>query len=310
MEARRGAQARRRRRLPGGGRSPARVSAESQVSRHRRSLRRPRREPRRRGCVHVHPPPGRRRRHVIDCGAHRRPRHAVPRPRVGARHRGQVRLRPDSRPHRGASHAGDRDPQMDLARLGVYGWSFGGYFAAAAVLTHPEMYKVAVAGAPPSDWREYDTAYTERYLGVPLDAKTDAVYQASSLLEMAKASTGSRPLLLLHGTADDNVYFNHSLELAEALAGAGRPFTFVPLIGQHPPRRPSPARAPRVEADGRVPSRQALGRERGALAGLVVLPALPRMIRVSVVGAGKMGLAPRARVRPSHRVRGSVRREA
>jgi dipeptidyl-peptidase-4 len=123
-------------------------------------------------------------------------------------------------------------PEMDLSRVGVYGWSFGGYFSAAAVLSEPEFYKVGVAGAPPADWRDYDTAYTERYLGVPLDAKTEAVYAAASLLEMAKKSSAPRPLLLLHGTADDNVYFTHSLQLAEALARANRPFTFIPLLGQ------------------------------------------------------------------------------
>ncbi len=123
-------------------------------------------------------------------------------------------------------------PEMDLSRVGVYGWSFGGYFSAAAVLSQPDFYTVGVAGAPPADWRDYDTAYTERYLGVPLDAKTEAVYAASSLLEMAKKPTSPRPLLLLHGTADDNVYFTHSLQLAEALARAGRPFNFIPLLGQ------------------------------------------------------------------------------
>ncbi len=123
-------------------------------------------------------------------------------------------------------------PEMDLARLAVYGWSFGGFFSAAAILTHPDMYKVGVAGAPPADWHDYDTAYTERYLGVPLDAKSDSAYTDASLIEMAKKPTVARPLLLLHGTADDNVYFTHSLQLAEALARADRPFTFIPLIGQ------------------------------------------------------------------------------
>jgi dipeptidyl-peptidase 4 len=123
-------------------------------------------------------------------------------------------------------------PEIDLGRIGVYGWSFGGYFSVAALLTHPEIYKVAVAGAPPADWHDYDTAYTERYLGVPLDAKADAAYDAASLLEMAKKPSTSRPLMLLHGTADDNVYFAHSLQLTDALARAGRPFIFVPLLAQ------------------------------------------------------------------------------
>ena len=123
-------------------------------------------------------------------------------------------------------------PEIDLSRVGVYGWSFGGYFAVDAILTHPEIYDVGVAGAPPSDWHDYDTAYTERYLGVPHDAKTEAAYAQSSLLEMARKTTLPRPLLLMHGTADDNVYFSHSLLLAESLARADRPFTFIPLLGQ------------------------------------------------------------------------------
>ncbi|HSQ65704.1 MAG TPA: DPP IV N-terminal domain-containing protein [Polyangiaceae bacterium] len=129
---------------------------------------------------------------------------------------------------------GAQVPELDLSRVGVYGWSFGGFFAAAAVLSHPEMYKAAVAGAPPSDWHDYDTAYTERYLGLPspLDPKGDAVYAQSSLIEMTAHAPVPRPLLLMHGTADDNVYFASSLKLAEALARANRPFTFIPLVGQ------------------------------------------------------------------------------
>jgi len=123
-------------------------------------------------------------------------------------------------------------PEIDLARAGVFGWSFGGYFAVDAVLSHPEIYAVGVAGAPPADWRDYDTAYTERYLGVPHDKASEAIYDEASLLEMAKRSTSKRPLLLLHGTADDNVYFSNSLKLAEALARADRPFRFIPLLGQ------------------------------------------------------------------------------
>ena len=123
------------------------------------------------------------------------------------------------------------NPEMDLGRVGVFGWSFGGYFSAAAVLLRPEIYKVGVAGAAPSDWRAYDTAYTERYLGMPDVDKV--AYDAASLLMMTKIeSPVPRPLLLLHGTADDNVYFNNSLQLAEALARAGKLYELVPLIGQ------------------------------------------------------------------------------
>jgi dipeptidyl-peptidase-4 len=127
---------------------------------------------------------------------------------------------------------GARFPEMDLSRVGVYGWSFGGYFAAMAVLTRPDVYKAGVAGAPPADWRDYDTAYTERYLGLP-DQDAEA-YDAASLLPYAKRPASAaplRPLLVVHGTADDNVWFLNSLKLADALERGGRPFSFLPLAG-------------------------------------------------------------------------------
>ena len=111
--------------------------------------------------------------------------------------------------HRGAARARRaRCPEIDLDRVGVYGWSFGGYFAAAAVLSHPELYKAGVAGAPPADWHDYDTAYTERYLGVPdvRRRRTTRHDRVAARDERTQAPV-PRPLLLLHGTADDNVYF-------------------------------------------------------------------------------------------------------
>jgi dipeptidyl-peptidase-4 len=126
---------------------------------------------------------------------------------------------------------GERYPEMDLSRVGVYGWSFGGYFAALAVLARPDLYRVGVAGAPPADWRDYDTAYTERYLGLP--EENAAGYDAASLLTYARkpAAGPSPPLLILHGTADDNVWFVNALKLADALARGRRPFQLVPLGG-------------------------------------------------------------------------------
>ncbi len=121
-----------------------------------------------------------------------------------------------------------RYPEMDATRVGAFGWSFGGYYAAQAVLQAPETYRASVAGAPVVDWHDYDTFYTERYLGVP--PADSAAYARSSVL--AKAATLSRPLLVIHGTADDNVYFVHSLKLADALNKANRPWTFLPLPGQ------------------------------------------------------------------------------
>lgn len=120
-------------------------------------------------------------------------------------------------------------PELDLDRVGVYGWSFGGYFAALAVLARPDFYKVGMAGAPVTDWRDYDTAYTERYLGMP-DAQAH-VYDMNAVTTYAAQPSTHRPLLVVHGTADDNVYFVHGLKLVEALAKAGRPFQFLPVTG-------------------------------------------------------------------------------
>ncbi len=120
-----------------------------------------------------------------------------------------------------------RHPEMDIARVGVLGWSFGGYFAIQAVLHAPELYRAAVAGAPVVDWLDYDTFYTERYLGVP-PADSAAYTRSSALL---KAASLSRPLLVVHGTGDDNVYFLHSLKLAAALNQANRKYEFLPMPG-------------------------------------------------------------------------------
>lgn len=122
-------------------------------------------------------------------------------------------------------------PVIDAKRVGIYGWSFGGYIAAYAALKRPDIYRVAVIGAPPADWRDYDTAYTERYLGLPTtDAKH---YDAASLLPLARAQPKTTPaaMLIVHGTADDNVYFLNSLELTAALAKGRRPYEFVPILG-------------------------------------------------------------------------------
>ena len=121
------------------------------------------------------------------------------------------------------------EPAMDLKRVGVVGWSFGGYFSAMAVMQKPEVFRCAVAGAPVVTWENYDTHYTERYLGLPSE-NADG-YRASSVLTYA--SKLSRPLLLIHGLTDDNVYFQHSVQLSQALFEAGKDFNFLPLLGTH-----------------------------------------------------------------------------
>lgn len=122
----------------------------------------------------------------------------------------------------GATHR-----EMDLERVGIVGWSFGGYMSALAVLRRPDVFRAGVAGAPVTDWMDYDTHYTERYLGVP--GAQDAVYARNSLI--SDAGRLARPLLLIHGTGDDNVFFRHSLKLADALFRAGRRFEILPLPG-------------------------------------------------------------------------------
>jgi dipeptidyl-peptidase 4 len=116
---------------------------------------------------------------------------------------------------------------LDLSRVGIRGWSFGGYLAALAVLRRPDVFHAAVAGAPVTDQRLYDTCYTERYLGDP--NQHAARYEHNSLI--ADAGKLSRPLMLIHGLADDNVVVAHSLRLSSALLAAGRPHTVLPLTG-------------------------------------------------------------------------------
>ncbi len=116
---------------------------------------------------------------------------------------------------------------VDLTRVAMRGWSFGGYLSALAVLRRPDVFHAAVAGAPVTDFRMYDTAYTERYLGDP--SIDDAPYEACSLLPLAP--TLSRPLLVIHGLTDDNVVVAHTLRLSSALTAAGRPHQVLPLSG-------------------------------------------------------------------------------
>ena len=121
------------------------------------------------------------------------------------------------------AHADD----LDAGRVAIRGWSFGGFLAALAVLRRPDRFHAAVAGAPVTDWRLYDTHYTERYLGHPEHAS--GAYERSSLL--ADAHRLARPLLLIHGLADDNVVAAHTLRLSRALLEAGKPHQVLPLSG-------------------------------------------------------------------------------
>jgi dipeptidyl-peptidase-4 len=123
--------------------------------------------------------------------------------------------------------AAEIEPDLDLSRVAIRGWSFGGYLSALAVLRRPDVFHAAVAGAPSAVWEYYDTHYTERYLGTPQD--NPEVYARTSLLDDAPSL--ERPLLLIHGLADDNVVAAHTLLLSQRLTEAGRPHSVLPLTG-------------------------------------------------------------------------------
>lgn len=116
---------------------------------------------------------------------------------------------------------------VDASRVGITGWSFGGYLSALAVMKRPDVFHAAVAGAPVTEWLWYDTAYTERYLGHP--EKFPEIYEDHSLMPMAGQL--DRPLMLVHGLADDNVVAAHSLSLSGALLANKKPHTLLPLSG-------------------------------------------------------------------------------
>ena len=134
-------------------------------------------------------------------------------------------------------------PAMDPQRVGIWGWSFGGLMAAMCACLHPSVYCAAVAGAPVTQWADYDSHYTERYLGMPRseadgqriedegeEGAGTAVDAYAVNSPITAADQLQVPLLLVHGTADDNVYLSHSLLLSAALFRAGRQHEFLPLV--------------------------------------------------------------------------------
>jgi len=111
-------------------------------------------------------------------------------------------------------------PFVDPDRIGVFGWSYGGYMALMTVMQRPDLFAAAVAGAPVTDWSLYDTHYTERYLQTPQDNPDG--YAASNVLTYAEGLQGK--LLIIHGMADDNVLFTNSTTLFARLQDLGKPF--------------------------------------------------------------------------------------
>ena len=109
-------------------------------------------------------------------------------------------------------------PWVDPSRIGFTGWSYGGYMTLTAMLNAPGVFKASFAGAPVTDWRQYDTIYTERYMGMP--AENAQGYADSSPVNHAGALQGK--LLIAHGTGDDNVHFANTVELEEKLIDADK----------------------------------------------------------------------------------------
>ena len=142
--------------------------------------------------------------------------------------------------------AAEQFSDLDLSRVAIRGWSFGGYLSALAVLRRPDVFHAAVAGAPVTEWRLYDTHYTERYLGQP-GREPGGLRQllrgpgrrtAPSRDQTRPGRTGQdrgkatfRPMMLIHGLADDNVVVAHTLRLSSALLAAGYAHTVLPLSG-------------------------------------------------------------------------------
>ncbi|WP_333769030.1 S9 family peptidase, partial [Streptomyces sp. IBSBF 2435] len=131
-----------------------------------------------------------------------------------------------------ALHALAEVHPLDLGRVAIRGWSFGGTLAALAVLRRPDVFHAGVAGAPLTDQRLYDTHYTERYLGDPEEQA--AAYDRNSVVTadgIPGLAEPTRPLMIVHGFADDNVLVANALRLSTALLVAGRPHEVLPLSG-------------------------------------------------------------------------------
>ena len=111
----------------------------------------------------------------------------------------------------------------DVDRVGLYGWSYGGYMTVMSMLRRPDLFKVGVSGAPVSDWDGYDTGYTERYMGTPQNNAEG--YREGSLLTHADKLEGQ--LLLIHGGVDENVHFRHTARLITALTAADRDYDLL-----------------------------------------------------------------------------------
>jgi dipeptidyl-peptidase-4 len=112
---------------------------------------------------------------------------------------------------------------VDASRVGIYGWSYGGFMTLYSLVNAPKLFRAGVAGAPVADWRNYDSIYTERYMGLP--SENEDGYRRSSPVHYAAEVKAK--LLLIHNLEDDNVLFQNTLQIAEALQREGKPFEMM-----------------------------------------------------------------------------------
>jgi len=119
-------------------------------------------------------------------------------------------------------------PFIDASRIGIWGWSYGGYMSLLSMFKGAGVFKAAIAGAPVTDWRLYDTIYTERYMRTPQENRSG--YDAGSPLTWADRLQGN--LLIVHGTSDDNVHFQNTIQLVDRLIQSGKQFDMRIYPGQ------------------------------------------------------------------------------
>jgi dipeptidyl-peptidase-4 len=122
----------------------------------------------------------------------------------------------------------------DPTRVGIYGWSYGGYLSAMCLCRAPDVFHVAVAGAPVTSWDRYDTHYTERYMGLP--SENVSGYRESAVFDHVPNMRGR--LMIVHGLIDENVHFRHTARLINRLIGAGKDYDLLIFPDErHSPRR-------------------------------------------------------------------------
>ena len=129
-------------------------------------------------------------------------------------------------------------PWVDAARIGIYGWSYGGFMALSCALKGHGLFRMAIAVAPVTSWRYYDTIYTEVYNNLP--QYNASGYDDNSPIHFARMLDDRKTrLLMIHGTADDNVHFQNAMEMARALNRAGKSYDMMVYPDQNHSMMPS-----------------------------------------------------------------------